>query len=235
MQMSVERPPLPLLSRSRPMRASAHISCEQTQRRFRQRNALQRCEERTETCMRLRRAEVRLLLAVEQQGVILEGLQWQSSVAALQHTHCTGKAQLIERRVVCARLSGRSACCHFQESLSREVSWGTHVDALLPGQSNEGGLHQHLAAQVVLGMPGHLLGLLVVQRAEAVQQRLHARLHVAHLRRQLPLRAVHTSPSARCAAACLLDEQGSCAGASARAELSGLHESRWHVHEASRL
>ena len=54
MQISVERPPRPLLSRSRPMRAIAHISCRQAWRRFRNGHAWQRCEERTESCMRLR-------------------------------------------------------------------------------------------------------------------------------------------------------------------------------------
>ena len=62
MQMSVERPPRPLLSRSRPMRARAHISCRHKRRRLRQGSEVRRREEQTESCMRLRQAEVWRLL-----------------------------------------------------------------------------------------------------------------------------------------------------------------------------
>ena len=52
-------------------------------------------------------------------------------------------------------------------------------------EGDKGRLHQHLAAQAVVGVPGHLARLLDVQAAEAVQHFLRAPTHVAHLRRQL--------------------------------------------------
>lgn len=66
-----------------------------------------------------------------------------------------------------------------------------NLDPVGMRESHKGGLHQHLAAQVVVGMPGHLAWLPGVQAAEAVQHLLGAPMHVAHCACQLPLHTAY--------------------------------------------
>ena len=51
-------------------------------------------------------------------------LRWQSSIAALQHTCCTGEARLIVRMMTYAQLFERSAWCHFRGSLNWAAQLG---------------------------------------------------------------------------------------------------------------